>query len=207
MSRISSSGIPGETRWSQLYLGVALTTMATLILELSLTRIFSVVFYYHFAFLAISIALFGLGLGGLFSYVIANPREKLYSRLGTLAVLNSIAVLLSLTFILTRRGELGDLTLAEVYLASALPFFFSGAVVSLAVGEAIQRVDRVYFFDLAGAAAGCLLLVPLLNHFGGPNTVLTASVPLAASAAVWYNLAGSHLDGLELWCWRWHLSR
>ena len=41
--------------------------MAALLLELSLTRIFSVVFYYHFAFLAISIALFGLGVGGVFS--------------------------------------------------------------------------------------------------------------------------------------------
>ena len=163
--------------------------MATLVLELSLTRIFSVVFYYHFAFLAISIALFGLGAGGLFSYVIASPREKLYSRLGTLAVLNSLAVLLSLIFILSRTGDLGDFTLAEVYLASALPFFFSGAIVSLAVGEAIQRVDRVYFFDLAGAAAGCLALVPLLNTFGGPNTVLVASVLLLVSAAVWYNLA------------------
>ena len=47
--------------WPQVYLCVALTTLATLLLELSLTRIFSVVFYYHFAFLAISIALFGLG--------------------------------------------------------------------------------------------------------------------------------------------------
>ena len=43
--------------WPQVYLCVALITLATLLLELSLTRIFSVVFYYHFAFLAISIAL------------------------------------------------------------------------------------------------------------------------------------------------------
>jgi len=165
--------------------------MATLILELSLTRIFSVVFYYHFAFLAISIALFGLGAGGLFSYVIATRRADLYFKLGTLAALNSLAVLLALLFILTRSGDHGNLTLATVYLASALPFFFSGAVVSIAVAEAIQRVDRLYFFDLAGAAAGCLALVPLLNHFGGPNTVLAASVLYAVSAAVWYNLAGT----------------
>lgn len=61
----------------------------------------------------------------------------------------------------------------------------------MAVAEAIQRVDRVYFFDLAGAATGCLALVPLLNHFGGPNTVLAASVLFAVSAAVWFNLAGT----------------
>ena len=53
---------------------MALTTVATLLLELSLTRIFSVVFYYHLAFLAISIALFGLGAGGVFSYLVARGR-------------------------------------------------------------------------------------------------------------------------------------
>jgi hypothetical protein len=171
-------------------LGVAFTTLATLILELSLTRIFSVVFYYHFAFLAISIALFGLGAGGLFSYVVADRRGNIFYKLGVLAAVNSVAVLASLVFILTRSGELGTIALAGVYFASALPFFFSGAVVSIAVAESIQRVDRVYFFDLIGAAGGCLLLVPFLNYFGGPNTVLSVSVLFAVSAAIWYNLAG-----------------
>jgi len=191
LPRVSSSTDSGKTKWPQLYLGVAFTTLATLILELSLTRIFSVVFYYHFAFLAISIALFGLGAGGLFSYVVASRGGNIFHKLGVLAVVNSLAVVASLVFILTRAGELGNLTLGGVYFASALPFFFSGAVISIAVAEAIQRVDRVYFFDLLGAASGCLLLVPFLNYLGGPNTVIAASVLLAVSAAVWYNLAGS----------------
>lgn len=170
---------------------MAFTTLATLILELSLTRIFSVVFYYHFAFLAISIALFGLGAGGVFSYVVSGWRGNIYFKLGTLAVLNSFAVLLSLVYLLTRSGELTNLTLAAVYFASALPFFFSGTVVSMAVAEGIQRVDRVYFFDLLGAAAGCLALVPFLDRFGGPNTVLATSVLFAVSAAIWYNISGA----------------
>jgi len=92
LPRISSSE-PGGKSWTALYLGVAFTTLATLILELALTRIFSVVFYYHFAFLAISIALFGLGAGGVFSYVIAGRAGSVYRKLGFLAVLNSFAVL------------------------------------------------------------------------------------------------------------------
>ena len=59
-------------------------------LELSLTRIFSVVFYYHFAFLAISVALFGLGAGGVFSYVVSARPGNLYEKLGALALINSI---------------------------------------------------------------------------------------------------------------------
>jgi hypothetical protein len=171
-------------------LGVAFTTLATLILELSLTRIFSVVFFYHFAFLAISIALFGLGAGGVFSYVVAGWRGNIYFKLGTLAVINSFVVLFCLRFMLSSI-VMDKRALVAVFFASALPFFFSGAVVSLAVAEAIERVDRVYFFDLLGAAGGCLLLVPLLNQFGGPNTVLVSSVLFAVSAAIWYNLAGT----------------
>jgi hypothetical protein len=191
LPRISSSAESGKGRWPQLYIGVAFTTLATLILELSLTRIFSVVFYYHFAFLAISIALFGLGAGGVFSYVVGGWRGSTYFKLGTLAVLNSFCVVLSLVFLLTRSGELTNLSLAGVYFASALPFFFSGTVVSMAVAEGIQRVDRVYFFDLLGAAAGCLALVPFLDRFGGANTVLATSVLFAVSAAIWYNIAGT----------------
>jgi hypothetical protein len=52
--------------------GVALVSATLLMTELALTRIFSVVMYYHFAFLAISIALFGLSASGVFAYVAAG---------------------------------------------------------------------------------------------------------------------------------------
>jgi hypothetical protein len=89
--------------------------MATLLLELSMTRIFSVVFYYHFAFLAISIALFGLGAGGVFSYVVAARPGGMFQKLGLLSAINAVVPLLSLIFILTRGTELSNATLAAVY--------------------------------------------------------------------------------------------
>src|SRR3954454_9055865 len=49
--------------------GVALVSATLLMTELALTRIFSVIMYYHFAFLAISIALFGVSASGVFAYV------------------------------------------------------------------------------------------------------------------------------------------
>lgn len=171
-------------------MGVAFTTMGTLLLELAMTRIFSVVFYYHFAFLAISIALFGLGAGGVFSYVIAAQRAPLFRKLGRLSLANAAMPVLSVIFILTRGTELTNTTLAAVYFFSALPFFLAGAIVSLAISETIERIDRVYFFDLLGAAGGCLLLIPLLNNFGGPNTVIAAAVLFAVGSAIWYNLDG-----------------
>src|SRR6202035_4568730 len=64
----SSAGVPETT----LLAGLALTSFAALLLELALTRLFSVVLFYHFAFLAISIALLGLGAGGVFAYLLKS---------------------------------------------------------------------------------------------------------------------------------------
>ncbi|MFZ0589438.1 MAG: hypothetical protein WAM39_03030 [Bryobacteraceae bacterium] len=168
---------------------MAVTTLASLLLELSLTRIFSVVFYYHFAFLAISIALFGLGAGGVFSYVVAGWPRSLYFKLGALAIADALAVVFALEFLLTRPAELTTFDIALVYSACALPFLLSGTVVASAISDTIDRVDRVYFFDLMGAAGGCALLVPFLNWIGGPNTLLVSAALFALSAAIWFNVA------------------
>ena len=170
---------------------MALTTLATLLLELSLTRIFSVVFYYHFAFLAISIALFGLGVGGVFSYVVAGWKTPLFRKLGYLSMLNSLLVIAALAVVVAQKEEPGAWGLTLVYFTTSLPFFVSGTIVSLAISETVERIDRVYFFDLLGASAGCLLLVPFLNYFGGTSTVMLVAVLFAAAGAIWHSMAGS----------------
>ncbi|HWQ56655.1 MAG TPA: hypothetical protein VN442_23415 [Bryobacteraceae bacterium] len=182
---------PYSIPWPQVYLAVALTTLATLILELSLTRIFSVVFYYHFAFLAISIALFGLGAGGVFSYVVASWKGNLFRKLGRLSLLNSVLVIGAVATVLVQREEPTGWRLGLIYFTTALPFFVSGAIVSLAISETIERVDKVYFVDLLGAAAGCLLLIPFLNFLGGPSTVVCVAIIFAAAAALWHSMGNS----------------
>lgn len=175
--------------WPQIYFGILSTSLATLLLELSLTRVFSVIYFYHFAFLAISIALFGLGAGGVFSYVVAGWRGTLWQKVGRMAVVNSLVCVVSLWFLLTRTGNLTTLELTLAYFVAAAPFLLSGTIVSLVIAETVERVNRTYFFDLLGAAAGCAVLVPLLNWIGGPNTILVAAVLFAVSAAIWFHLA------------------
>ena len=46
---------------SLLLAGISAVSFSTLLLELAATRLFSVILFYHFAFLAISVALLGLG--------------------------------------------------------------------------------------------------------------------------------------------------
>ncbi|MGA8026214.1 MAG: hypothetical protein WB992_03655, partial [Bryobacteraceae bacterium] len=180
---------PRRRHWPHIYFGVASTSLATLLLELALTRVFSVVYYYHFAFLAISIALFGLGAGGVFSYVVSGWRGSLFQKLGVLAATNAVALVLCLSFLLTRNGNMTAGRLMLAYFAAAVPFVLSGTIISLVIADTIRRVNRVYFFDLIGAAGGCAVLVPLLNWVGGPNTILVAATLFAVSAAIWFHLA------------------
>jgi MFS family permease len=187
---IDSLKTPGF-HWWLVYLCVALTTLATLLLELSLTRIFSVVFYYHFVFLAISIALFGLGAGGVFSYVVAGWKGNLFQKLGRLSAVNSLLVIVAVLVVLAQGEHPTSGYLTLTYFATALPFFVAGTIVSLVVSETIERVNRIYFFDLAGAAGSCLLLVFLLDAFGGPATTIVAAVLFAAAAAVWHGMSGA----------------
>ncbi len=177
--------------WPQIYFGILATSLATLLLELSLTRVFSVIYFYHFAFLAISIALFGLGAGGVFSYVVAGWRFSIFQKLGGLAIAGSVATVLSLCFLLTRTGNLETVALTLAYFVAAMPFFLAGTTLSLVIAETVERVNRTYFYDLLGAAAGCMVLVPLLNWIGGPGTILVAAVLYAVSAAMWFHLARS----------------
>ncbi|MBI3698137.1 MAG: hypothetical protein HY238_25290 [Acidobacteria bacterium] len=185
--------------WLRVYLGVAATTMATLLFELALTRIFSVVLFYHFAFMAISVALFGLGAGAICSYYWTDRQvsASLWNRLGLLSSLNVLATALVLLVILQQRVSIEVSAanagkLALIYFVSAVPFFLAGMVLSLAIAETVERVDRVYFFDLLGAAAGCLALVPLLDLVGGPNTVLAAAALYGVGGVLWFGVgAGS----------------
>src|SRR5277367_6797282 len=87
----SSSEIPERT----LLFGLGLTSFPALLLELSLTRLFSVVLFYHFAFLAISIALLGLGAGGVFAYLLKARLAKTDTRTlaARLCIDNSLLVL------------------------------------------------------------------------------------------------------------------
>ncbi len=170
--------------------GVALTSATLLMIELALTRIFSVIMYYHFAFLAISIALFGLSASGVFAFTFRRTLDRVStdallaaeSLVYALCTLIALFVLVRLRIGLTYSRHNLILMLA-IYALSALPFFTGGMVVTLAIARLGTRVSAVYASDLLGAATGCLLLIPLLNRLGAPGVVLTAAA-LALTSAV-----------------------
>jgi len=195
MPAVQTAVLPGsqvDRSRRALLFGVALTSFSALLLELALTRLFSVVLFYHFAFLAISIALLGLGAGGVFAYLGKQRLAKFETRrlAASLCAINSVAVFVVLEVVLHVPVSLelswtnfGKLT--TLYLSAAIPFFFTGLLFSIVFARESRHIPRIYGADLAGGATACLAVVPLLNWIGGPNTVLFAGVMTAVASAIW----------------------
>ena len=172
--------------------GVAISSFAALLLELALTRLFSVVLFYHFAFLAISIALLGLGSGGVFAYLGKSWLVRFSTRtlLSWLCVINAATVPVVLEIVLhvpvsLSLSRVNLLRLTAIYLASAVPFFVTGLEFSILFARESRHISRLYGADLLGGALACLGVVPLLNFLGGPNTILFAGAMAAIGGAVW----------------------
>jgi len=189
---ISRTGAAETARERSLLAGVAISSFAALLLELALTRLFSVVLFYHFAFLAISIALLGLGSGGVFAYLGKNwlRRFSTQTLLSWLCVVNAVVVPIVLEIVLhvpvsLSLSRANFLRLTAIYLASAVPFFVTGLEFSILFARESPHIARLYGADLMGGALACLGVVPLLNWLGGPNTVLFAAAMAACAGAAW----------------------
>ena len=136
--------------------GVAISSFAALLLELALTRLFSVVLFYHFAFLAISIALLGMGSGGVLAYLGKNWLAGFQTRslLACLCCINALAVPIVLEIVLhvpvsLELSRANFLRLTAMYLASAAPFFLTGLEFSIAFNR------RSGFLLNRGRNCGC----------------------------------------------------
>ena len=175
-----------------LFAGIGLSSFAALLLELGLTRLFSVVLFYHFAFLAISIALLGLGAGGVFAYLGKRWLARFETRrlAAGLCVINALIVPVVLEIVLhvpvsLELSAANFFRLTAMYLASAVPFFVTGLEFSVIFARESGQISRLYGADLVGGAMACLGIVPLLNWLGGPNTILFAAVMAAIAGVVW----------------------
>jgi hypothetical protein len=175
-----------------LLFGIGLSSFAALLLELALTRLFSVVLFYHFAFLAISIALLGLGAGGVFAYVRRSTLARVDTRAlsARLCCWNAVAIPVVLGIVLHIPVSLALtwnnlLRLAAMYLAAAIPFLLTGILFSVVFAREAGTITRLYGADLLGGALACLGVVPLLNWVGGPNAILFSAAAMALAGFLW----------------------
>jgi SAM-dependent methyltransferase len=172
------------------YVTVFVISMALLMLEIAIARILSVALVSHFAFAAISLAMFGLGLSGLAVYL--SPQrfavDRFDAQLIRYAALFGVSAALAVPLFLRLNivqtiSAIGFLELSLVYILLAVPFFFGGICVSLALTHGSARIGRVYFADLAGASAGCLAVI-LAMELGSAPLVAVVVAALATVVSV-----------------------
>ena len=188
--------------------GIFIISFATLLLELSLTRVLSVSLWYHFGFLIISTALLGFGAAGVTLSISKRLRQD--SPLDKTLVLLSIAFGFStvLSFWLMQQIPFDPFSLLSdksqlfymplYYVAVLLPFYFSGLVIGLLLTRAESSANRLYAGDLVGAGLGCAAIALVMPQFGGPGSVLVSAAfgALAASAFSWHEPHNWRLIGI-----------
>lgn len=171
------------------YVGVFLVTFSSLMLEIGLTRIFSVTMWYHFAFVAISVALFGLTAGALLvhlrpaRFALERVRDQLWraSLCYSIAVAVCFAIQLRIPFSPHATAS-GLLSVVATCLVISVPFVASGVVVCLVLTRFPAQVNRLYAVDLLGAGLGCVALLVLFSWFDGPSLVLLVAAIAATGA-------------------------
>lgn len=165
-----------------LLLGIFLISASGLMLEVTLTRIFSATIWYHYAFIAISVALFGWGLGG-FSLHILKEKGILKSTHGSLAVaslLFSLSIPIFLWIIIQLPATPNYLSL--YFITSVVPFFLVGITLAQAFDIFREITGKLYFADLIGASFGALGITLILGILGGESTALfVAMLPALAT--------------------------
>jgi len=164
---------------------LAVVSLSVLLLELTLTRIFSIILWYDYAFMAISIAFFGLGVGSLAVHTAKNRLRRedipIYLLKSSLGFAISIGVFLVVTSYLI-PPSVNFLYL--FYLISSLPFLFAGIAIALIFYSRPRDISRLYFLDLIGSAAATLLLDPLLRGFGAEYTLVFVSLLVSVTCMV-----------------------
>jgi len=153
-----------------IYLSLFLLSASILCFEVVSTRISSVIFVNDYAFIIISLAVLGLGSGGVFSYysIKAREGEVLFKSLSRSSFL--LGITLCLFIILVIEIPLTNPFIYFFFLF--LPFFFAGIVYSQLYKIYSERSFKLYASDLLGAAIGSIASLGVISIFGGPNSIL-----------------------------------
>ena len=169
------------------------TSASVLAYEILLMRLLSISFWYHFAYMVISLALLGFGASGSFLFLLSR---RVYKKMDGWLVLLAGAASLSfpLAFSVAKEIGLDPLNLvwqnkewgkmAATYLVMAIPFLLTGGIVGIILSAAGRDVPKLYAADLLGAGFGCIAVVPAL-YLGPPWMLLPLLSGAVLAGAGW----------------------
>jgi len=173
-------------RWK--FITIALISTTLVGLEIIWTRIFSAEFFYTFAFLILSLAILGLGLGALTLHLFPGlNREKWFGIfLSLIAFFTLIGpplvfqVKMDFTVLFNNWGMIGKLLLILILLSSA--FWIGGIALAFLFKNYHQHMPKLYMFDLIGAGLGVFLAILFMNQLGTPLATFLIAIPCLIAA-------------------------
>jgi len=187
------------------YVAIFLLSFATLLLELSLTRVLSVAMFYHFGFLVISTALLGFGVSGVVVTLWGELRERIPLDQALAWIATLFGLLTIACFWLMQRIPFDPFALfsdrrqwlfiSVYYVVLATPFFCSGLALALLFTRGTRQIHYLYAFDLFGAGVGCGALALIMPTLGGSGSVAIAAA-FGVMAAIFFGLSGGRTGSI-----------
>ncbi|MDA8228909.1 MAG: hypothetical protein M0T74_14670 [Desulfitobacterium hafniense] len=160
-------------------LTVAIITFTLFTFEILLTRLFSAIMFYHYVFIAISLAILSIGLGGIYVFTKAKrthheAKENLYQ---TLMKNSSLLMAISITVnaLVIYKIPYNQLLFFPYLIMAAIPFIAAGIFISSAFKRFSGWSNLLYFSDLLGSAIGGIAVVKLLQYY----SILRVSIMLS----------------------------
>ncbi|MBN1872952.1 MAG: hypothetical protein JXA33_01875 [Anaerolineae bacterium] len=160
--------------------GLFCLSTATLMFEITLTRLFSVAQFYHFAFMIISLAMLGFGASGTLLALFPSLGQRHLQRAlawlalgygGTCLAAYLLINLLPFDSFSIAWDRRQAIILVAQYIALSIPFFCSGAALGLLFVAYPRAVNCIYATNLAGSALGCVLALLIPSWVGGEGIV------------------------------------
>ncbi len=174
------------------YLTIGLLSTSLIALEMAWTRIFSAEFFYTFAFLILSLAVLGMGLGSLSLRFFKGLNDE--KKLPHLLVLTALAMFIGpiiifqlniqFTQIFSDNLMILKLVLAILILNSA--YFIGGIALALLLKIHHKQLDKLYMADLISAGAGIIFIIIMMNLLGTPVATFLISAPILLAAFLAY---------------------
>lgn len=169
---------------TRIYLIVFSASVCSLAFEITLTRIFSISLWYHFAFMVISIAMLGLGLSG--TLLSLFPGMLKTSKIDRYYILQGISMILG--YLLSNRipfdpvrfqwSKIQFLYITGYYLLLLLPFLFTGLIIATAFHSMSKKSGILYAADLMGAGVGSIGILFLLHRLSPEYGLLFLSMSI-----------------------------
>lgn len=183
---------------------IFVVSFGVLLFELTLTRIFSIILWYDYAFMAISVAFFGLGIGSFLVHATRNrlkgsdleKQETLISSIVRSTILFAISLPLFVVIVGHMPSDTSYIYL--YYLASSIPFFFAGISMALIFFAMPKEISKLYFIDLAGAASATLLLDSLMQRLGAESVLILISIVVVGPTVIAYFMLTRKLRGQNI---------